>query len=603
MIAKSTIEAIRARADVVAVVASTVKLTRRGRSFVGLCPFHKERSPSFHVSPEKGVYHCFGCKASGDAFRFLQETEGLTFREAVQRLAEPLGIAIEETGTEQERRQEVSERKERDDLFAVMRMAADFYAASLYDHETSHVAREELARRGMSTETSDPAIQGAISAFLLGYAPSGWDALAQYLKQQGTSPALAEKVGLLVPRQSGGGYYDRFRNRLMFPVLDLQGRVVAFSGRVLPDPETGAVDKETGKYINSPETPIYRKGEVVYGLFQARTTLRTEDAGAVVVEGNFDVVSLHARGMTNVVAPLGTAFTVEQARVLKRLTPEVTIMFDGDAAGMKALRASEDTCRVAGLIARAVILPDKADPDSLAQTDAGMDWVRASVASAKPIAQRLVELYMVEASRSADMADRARLFREVGAIIQAADVFEQSLLRSYARDLASRFGVRVPVANGQADALTGAAQPPPATATAGTQKAPLDPMMAHIVASCVEHPALARDEDVGPRLQNLISGDCVFLLAAILQHGEGLADVLGDLNLPDAVRDLAAARLAAPVGVVYEAAKAVVSANLDQLQGRSDDADLEAMQASAGAESDLVAMLSTIAGRKDDPAP
>lgn len=584
MIAKSTIEAIRARADVVAVIASTVKLTRRGRSFVGLCPFHKERSPSFHVSPEKGFYHCFGCNASGDAFRFLQETEGLTFREAVQRLAEPLGIAIEETGTEQERRQETAERKERDDLFAAMRMAADFYVASLYDHEESHVARSELARRGMNTETTDQAIQGAIGSFMLGYAPSGWDALAQHFKQQGVSPALGEKVGLLVPRQGGGGgYYDRFRNRLMFPVLDLQGRVVAFSGRVLPDPETGVVDKETGKYINSPETSIYRKGDVVYGLFQARTTLRLHDGGAVVVEGNFDVVSLHARGMTNVVAPLGTAFTVEQARTVKRFTPEVTIMFDGDAAGMKALRASEDTCRTAGLIARAVILPDKADPDSLAQTDAGMDWVRAAVASAKPIAQRLVELYMVEASRSADMADRARLFREVGAVIQAADVFERSLLRTYARDLASRFGVQIPVAGDRdpAAALTGALPARPELVV--SQKNVLDRVMARILSACVEHPALVRDVDVGPRLQELISGDCVFLLAAIHQHGDGIANALDALDLPTNVRDLALRRIAAPTGVVYESARANVMANLDDLQVRIDDQDLEAIEAAAAA--------------------
>lgn len=590
MIAKSTIEAIRARADVVAVIASTVKLTRRGRSFVGLCPFHKERSPSFHVSPEKGFYHCFGCKASGDAFRFLQETEGLTFREAVQRLAEPLGIAIEETGTEQERRQETAERKERDDLFAVMRMAADFYVASLYDHEESHVARSELARRGMNTETTDQAIQGAIGSFMLGYAPSSWDALAQHFKQQGVSPALGEKVGLLVPRQGGGGgggYYDRFRNRLMFPVLDLQGRVVAFSGRVLPDPETGVVDKETGKYINSPETSIYRKGDVVYGLFQARTTLRLHDGGAVVVEGNFDVVSLHARGMTNVVAPLGTAFTVEQARTVKRFTPEVTIMFDGDAAGMKALRASEDTCRTAGLIARAVILPDKADPDSLAQTDAGMEWVRAAVASAKPIAQRLVELYMVEASRSSDMADRARLFREVGAIIQAADVFERSLLRTYARDLASRFGVRVPVASDRdpAAALTGAAPAKPVLVS--SQKAVLDPMIAHVMGACVEHPALVRDEFIGPRLQALVSGDCVFLLAAIHQHGDGFASNIDAIDLPPNVRDLALRRLASPVGLSYEAARSNVWANLDDLEGHLGDQEMEAMQSALGTDEDL----------------
>jgi DNA primase len=342
MITKDTISLVRDRIDIVAVVSESVpSLKKRGRRFVGLCPFHQEKTPSFHVNPDTGLYHCFGCKESGDAFRFLERLEGYTFVEAVKALAERAGVPIVEDRAavpdDGDRR-----KKEREALYDVLQMAAAWFEEQLREHSQRHYALEELKRRALGAE--DPAVR----AFRVGYAPSGWDGLASFFKKQGVSPALAEAVGLLVPRanapESGAGhrgYYDRFRHRLMFAVIDTHGRVVAFSGRALaPVTDDESLHEPPPKYINSPESPVYVKGATLFGLWQARHEIRKRET-AVLVEGNFDVVSLHARGIENVVAPLGTAFTADQARLLRRYATAVTLLFDADAAGRKAARAAE----------------------------------------------------------------------------------------------------------------------------------------------------------------------------------------------------------------------------------------------------------------------
>ena len=311
MIAPETITKVREHADIAAVVGDTIKLTRRGRSLVGLCPFHKEKTPSLHVNADRGFFYCFGCHEKGDVIGFVMKTEGLSFVDAVRRLAERLGIVIEES-EEGAGRSHGGSAQPHKDLYEVSAIAAAYFETQLREHAAARVAREELARRELHASAPTDAIADALQLFRVGYAPAGWDNLVAYLQRQGISPMLAEQVGLIVPRKQGSGHYDRFRNRLMFAVTDVQGRVVAFSGRVLPDPETGEIDTTTGKYINSPESPIYKKGETVFGLFQARQAIRERDY-AVLVEGNFDVVSLHARGLHHVVAPLGTAFTPMQA--------------------------------------------------------------------------------------------------------------------------------------------------------------------------------------------------------------------------------------------------------------------------------------------------
>jgi DNA primase len=418
-IAETTIQLVRQRTDLAALVGETVKLMRRGRSWLGLCPFHKEKTPSFHVTPERGIFHCFGCGEHGNAITFVMKVEGLTFPEAVRRLAERAGLEVEETGTDRERREEASRRKARDDLYGLGNLAAVYFEKMLREHPQAQIARDELERRGLVAQSPTDSVATALGAFRVGYAPAGWDGLTTFFREQGVSPLPAEQVGLLVSRQQGAGHYDRFRHRLMFAVVDAQGRVVAFSGRVLPDPRTGEVDRETGKYINSPESPIYRKGETVFGLFQARQALR-EQQEAVVVEGNFDVVSLHARGINNVVAPLGTAFTAEQATLIKRFAPTAVLLFDGDAAGRKATRAAREPCKKAGLSVKVATLPTGKDPDDLAR-EKGPVAVQNVIRAARNLLEYLITSALDESFVRADAAERAVRVREVAELLRSED--------------------------------------------------------------------------------------------------------------------------------------------------------------------------------------
>lgn len=360
---RALIDEVRARTDLVELVGHYVPLRRQGSNYVARCPFHDEKTPSFSVSADRGLYFCFGCKASGDALRFYEQMEGVTFPEALRALAEKAGVEIPETRdpsqiAEDRRQRDLSER-----LHQACEVAAAYFESCLRDDTFAELARGALEERGVSPELT--------AQFRLGYAPARWDGLTEHLRAQRVSPADAEMAGLLLPGRSGG-HYDRFRHRLMFPVFDRSGRVVAFSGRVLPTSEDlpeGIVPVDAGKYVNSPETPIYRKGELLYGLANARMSMR-QHAEAIVVEGNFDVVQMHQHGFTNTVAPLGTSFTEAQAKLLRRFAETVVLVFDGDEAGRKAARAAHPVCAKAGLIARVGVLPTKQDPDSFLRNPA-----------------------------------------------------------------------------------------------------------------------------------------------------------------------------------------------------------------------------------------
>lgn len=374
MIGQETLDRVRREIGIVELIGQTVKLQKRGRSHVGLCPFHKEKTPSFHVNAERGLYYCFGCHEAGDAIKFLQRIEGLEFIEAVRELAERAGIEIQETASEPDRRQQAEVRRRQKELYDVGNAAASYFEAMLREHPLGGHGLAELERRGLPLDPATGPVADALQSFRIGYAPYGWDGLAKHLVSVGLSVSAAESIGVIVPRKQGVGHYDRFRHRLMFAVLDLQGRVVAFSGRALAEPEPEELARlnieraaqpgadAPAKYLNSPESPIYKKRETVFGLYQARQAVRLNDS-IVVVEGNFDVLSLHARGIKHVVAPLGTAFTEEQARSMRRFTQNVTLLFDGDSAGRRAIEASRAPCRMAGLTAKVASLPDKMDPD------------------------------------------------------------------------------------------------------------------------------------------------------------------------------------------------------------------------------------------------
>jgi DNA primase len=575
MISKETISLVRDRTDIVAVVSERVpSLKQRGRRFSGLCPFHQEKTPSFHVNPDSGLYHCFGCKESGDVFRFLERAEGYSFIESVQLLAERAGIpivqdhgAVPSDGDRQKR--------EREALYAAMQMAASFYEEQLRDHPQRQYGVDELRRRSL-----DPTEQ-SVQAFRIGYAPPAWDALALFLKKQGVSPAVAESVGLIVPRASGGGYYDRFRHRLMFAVVDIQGRVVAFSGRALaPLPDaggSGAPSDPPPKYINSPESPIYVKGHHVFGLWQARHAIRRQEH-AIVVEGNFDVVSLHARGFENVVAPLGTAFTVDQAKLLRRFAVRSTLLFDGDGAGRKAARAAEEPCDQAGIEAKVAVLPDRTDPDEFVRSR-GEQALRHVVGQARGLFEYLIDAELDEAFSAADGLERAARTRRVTAVIERQkDPIVRGMLEAYADYAASRLDLVRSAPNAwaalrrkvmaAAPILSG---PRPSQARVAPRRPGHDERK-EIVAAALEFPMLLDDSEIHGVLE-LLEGESARIVAGMRMamrtnvQGEKSLDRHEFLaQMPPAIQAFATARLAAPAYDTIDEARSAVIANAKKLR-------------------------------------
>ena len=317
-----TIEEVKQRADIVDVISGRVVLRKRGKEFVGLCPFHDEKSPSFTVSPAKQMYYCFGCGAGGNAFKFLMELEKRPFSEVVLELAKNYQVPVKTV--EPEHRQELQRQISlREQLYEISALTAKFYEHALRQTQGEEPLAYLKSERKLGEET--------IQQFQLGYAPQGWEALYTYLVEQKNYPAqLVEQAGLIVPRKSGGsGYYDRFRNRIMIPIRDTQGRVIGFGGRALGD--------EQPKYLNSPETELFDKGKTLFALDTAKIAISKADR-AVVVEGYFDAIALHAAGISNAVASLGTALSLNQVRQLLRYTDskQIILNFDADKAGTQA---------------------------------------------------------------------------------------------------------------------------------------------------------------------------------------------------------------------------------------------------------------------------
>lgn len=581
MISKDTIALVRDRTDILSVVSESVpSLKKRGRRFVGLCPFHKEKTPSFHVNPDTGLYHCFGCKESGDVFTFLERIEGYAFIEAVKALAERAGIAVEETAGAAPREAD-RHKKEREALYGALQMAATFYESQLREHPQRGYAVAELARRGLAPDAE------VVQAFRIGYAPPGWDGLASFFKRQGVSPAVAETVGLTVPRSSGSGYYDRFRHRLMFAVVDTQGRVVAFSGRALPaipgeEEGRGARDSNEPppKYINSPESPVYTKGATVFGLWQARHVIRQKE-NTILVEGNFDVVTLHAHGVQNAVAPLGTAFTVDQAKLLRRYAVDVTLLFDGDTAGRKAARAAEEPCENAGLEAKVALLPDRSDPDEFVRTK-GSEALAHTIASARGLVEYLIDVELDDSFNAADAREQSARIDRVNAVLaRQKDPVVRGMAKAYADKIASRLDLvrsapnafdalvrKVTAAMGASRVVRG---PRPHEARV-TPRPPGQEERKAIVGALLEFPALVEDSEVA-RVSNLLEGESARIVAAIASNlrvsprGEKVlnaADFLAQMS--PRVQAFARERLASPAHETIEEARTTVVANAKKLR-------------------------------------
>jgi DNA primase len=390
----ATLERIRAASDIVDVIGSYLPLKKAGANFVALCPFHKEKTPSFNVNPHRQIFHCFGCHKGGDVFTFVREYENIGFADAVRRLADRAKIPLEFDQSSGERQT----RHLKDQLLEIHEKIAQRWQNCLLNEAAGQIARDYLAKRGVSDE--------AVKLFRLGAAPDLWDDTVNWARSKGHELELVEKAGLIIKKAgsapaSGQGidapsteaaargsvsrsasaesnahesaaghrpalrnFYDRFRGRLMFPICDEQGRVIGFSGRILSG------DEKTAKYVNSPETPIFTKSRVFFGLDKSRRVIL--DAGyAIICEGQLDLIACFMAGVQNVVAPQGTAFTDQHARILKRYVNEVVLCFDSDEAGQNAAVRSLDHLLASGLAVRVAIVPAPHDPDSFIKTNGG----------------------------------------------------------------------------------------------------------------------------------------------------------------------------------------------------------------------------------------
>lgn len=347
------IEEIRATADIVDVVGDYVQLKKSGSGYKGLCPFHSEKTPSFHVDPNKNLFYCFGCQKGGDVFSFLQEIEGLGFLESARLLAERAGIPLPESEQDAEAASEV------ESIYHALRFAARFFYRQLTQEPRGQRALDYLRGRGITPKT--------IKTFGLGYAPDAWDALLTAATDKQIDPEVLEKAGLVIERKDGSGCYDRYRGRVIFPIFSHVGKVLGFGGRILDD------DTDQPKYINSPETRVYDKSRALYGLRQAKSAIRQEDE-AILVEGYTDVISLYQAGVQHAVASSGTALTAQQVQTLGRYAKRLILLYDADEAGVRAARRALDLVLAQGLAPYVASLPNGEDPDSYVQAHGGEEF-------------------------------------------------------------------------------------------------------------------------------------------------------------------------------------------------------------------------------------
>ena len=427
-IPEDILQRIRDATDIVDLISEHVQLVKKGRNYSGLCPFHDEKTPSFSVDPDRQFYHCFGCGVGGNVFKFIQEIDRVTFIEAVKFLAERAGVALpERSGPSRE------EDAAADELYRANDLARKYFHHLLLNDDVGASARTYLQTRGLTGET--------IERFGLGYAPPEWDALLKVAGRRGLSPQILERAGLALPRSTGSGHYDRFRDRIAFPIANLSERIIAFGARALqPDQEP--------KYLNSPETPIYHKGRVLYGLSIARDTIRRQDA-VLVVEGYMDLISLTQAGIQHVVATSGTALTEDHCRLLARFARQVVLLFDGDAAGstaaMRGLTVLLGTGLPSlaallskGLDVRFISLPAEHDPDSFVQ-EHGPDALLKRAENA----QSVLDFYLEQLAQQHDLSSfegrssAVETFKPLIAKLNKPEdlVFRDLLLRNVAQRL------------------------------------------------------------------------------------------------------------------------------------------------------------------------
>ena len=421
-IAEESIQRVTDASDIVEVIGSYFPLKRAGTNFRALCPFHKEKSSSFHVNPSRQSFHCFGCGAGGGVFRFVMDYEHVDFPSAVRRLAQRAGIVL----TEENDPQEQSRRDQRSRLLELHKEATAWFHLNMLRSQEAEHARAYLKKRGLTKEIA--------VEWQLGYAPGGWEIFRDWAMAKGFSREELLQGGLLTARegdQTGG--YDRFRDRLMFPIRNDYGEVVAFSGRILNDSDREA------KYVNSPETPIFSKGRVLFGLDKSKRPLI--DAGeAVVLEGQIDLISAFEHGVRHVVAPQGTAFTAEQARLLRRFVERVILCFDSDTAGQNAVEKSLPALLAAGIEVRVATLPQGSDPDSLIR-EQGIEVFQKRLSEAKDFFDHTIQRAIDEAAESFGPREKAAVARKLGGYLSLLP--EAALRETTTAHVASCLGLSI----------------------------------------------------------------------------------------------------------------------------------------------------------------
>jgi DNA primase len=416
MIPDRLLEDVRARADIVEIIGESIPLKRAGKDFKALCPFHTEKTPSFYVVPSKGIYTCFGCHASGDVFKFLMERTGVTFPEAVRHVAAKVGVEIPD-----DTRESTADEPHRI-LYEAVAFAQDHYSGALRTAGGEDALRY-LEGRGIADD--------AISRFGIGYAPDAWRGLREAAHRQGIEDEVLLAAGLIKESDRSEEPYDRFRNRIIFPIAELGGRVVAFGGRILRPSDNAP------KYLNSPETPIYHKSEILYGLNWSKAAVRREGA-VLVVEGYMDYVSLAARGIDNVVAGMGTSLTVEQANLIARYTAKAYLLYDSDLAGLKATFRSADALLRAGVHPLVVTLPPGDDPDSLVRR-AGTEALGQQIDQASDVLEKKLQM-LDERGFFGDIDGQRRALDRLLPTIRAT--IDPALRDIYIARAAERTGVR-----------------------------------------------------------------------------------------------------------------------------------------------------------------
>ncbi len=408
----SIVEEVRRATDIVDIISQYVRLQKRGKNYLGLCPFHTEKTPSFTVNREKGLYHCFGCGAGGNVFTFLTQHEKVSFGEALRQLASRANITL--PSYSDERHNDV------DEVLDINEKAVRYYRDMLQSDEGARALAYLKEKRQFNDDSID--------RFMIGYAPDRWDGLLNHLKKKGMNEKTIEKSGLILKRQDGSGYYDRFRARVMFPVFSAGGSVIAFGGRTLkPD--------EKAKYINSPETAAYIKGRTLFGIYQAKDAIIEKDA-AILVEGYADLIALHQSGIRNVVASSGTALTIEQIQHISRYTQNVYLVYDADTAGQDASMRGSDILLEHGMNVYIVELPPGEDPDTFVLAK-GSEEFMSLIGSAMNIVEFKASLL---ASRTGSSSNTAAIIQSiVESLARISDAIKVNL---YVKDLAGKFGLR-----------------------------------------------------------------------------------------------------------------------------------------------------------------